>query len=1626
MTIQTGGTIQGYELIERIGSGGFGAVYRAYQSTIGREVAIKVIHPSYANHPEFIRHFEREAQLISRLEHLHIVPLYDYWRDQEGAYIVMRWMKGGSLADALGGGPFDLEPARLLLDQVASGLVAAHSRHIIHCDLKPANIMLDEEGNAYLGDFNIAMDILGVDVSAGNRSDRPMAGKIGVGSPGYASPEQLRGQSTTPQSDIYSLGITLYEVLIGHHPFPSENSIEQLFKHVDEPLPTIESLDQEVLAEVNRVIQKATAKNPKQRYQDALAMAAAFRQAASLSKSDQAAEIVESLTLREQEILHLLVEGNTNKQIAQELYVELPTIKWHISNIYKKLGVRTRVQAILRARELDLIVSPASSDVESKDTPQSSFDHPEPINPYKGLRSFEPADKREFYGREAAIERLLDRLTASSPNSNKENGGKGRFLAIVGPSGSGKSSLVKAGLISALWSGRIPGSEKWFVVSMVPGARPLDNLETSLTRIAANQASNLRTHLDRDAFGLWRVANLVLPNDDSELILVIDQFEQIFTQVEDEKTRIHFLDLLEGAVSEPHSRVRVVITLRADFYDRPLQYPNFGRLVQKNVETLLPLSAEELERAIVNPAKQVGVSLEPGLAATIIEDVNYRPGNLPLLQYALTELFDQRVNHTLTSRVFSDIGGAGGALARRAEQLYQEQDFQGQEMIRQMFLRLMTVSEAQGIGLVEATVKTGTSRRVLHAELLSATIDPDRLDDIIDTYVDYRLLTLDHDPASRRPTVELAHEAIIHAWDRLQAWLEESASDLNMHRQLIRSADEWITSNMDESFLLRGARLNSFESWSRDTQLIFTSDEQDYLAASLTAREEREAVERQRQEEKSRLERRSNRRLKALVGIMALALVIAVGLTIAAISFSRRAEEQQIIAEEQQLIAEEQQLIAEEQQRIAESQQRLVVARELVSAAAANIELNPERSILLALKAAETTNQADGYILPEVERLLHKAIQADRIEITIPMAGLIAFNHDGKLLAIGDSNGALKLWETDTGQEIRELGGHYSLISGLSFSPNGRYLASSSFDLKVKIWDVVSGEQVAVIKDFNSQVNYVTFSPDGNLLAAVDQDGKVQAWEVNSVLENYTEESSPSGRVEPVFFKQAPAAAIDVSFSPDGEKIAIFVPSAGIILWDTASGEQLLEISGVTDLVSNIAFSPDGEILAGGSGDLGTAIWNIKTGEKITHFPEEAPITHVAFSEDGLTLATSAKNGRVSLWDMETYTRKVSFFGQSTGFNFLALSLDGKWVAVGNDPQSSSLWNVSPNSGREVLSISAHKGKVYEAVYNPAGTKIATTGEDGTLRVWDATTGELLHSLLAQRDWEHLPAFSPNGQILAGINPEGDITLWDVESGGEIATMTNDGPALSVVTFSSDGSRLAAGGLGGKAYIWDLTTNQKLATINNDEGLIINDLIFSPEGDYIFSFDWLGRAGSWKSDSGEHFSGEEPNLVCKATLWDADATANGRLQAVASFDGLAYIFRAVNQPGEEPRFAYAMGLIGHEGNVTGVALNEQGNLLATSGLDGTVRLWSVELGPEGGYQNSGEEISMLTDQSLPLEGVDFSPDGRFVVAPGEDGMVRVFVVGIEDLMELARARLSRDFTRQECREFLHLHTCIEE
>ena len=1024
----------------------------------------------------------------------------------------------------------------------------------------------------------------------------------------------------------------------------------------------------------------------------------------------------------------------------------------------------------------------------------------------------------------------------------------------------------------------------------------------------------------------------------------------------------------------------------------------FGDLLRSHMETLLPLSAGELERAIVNPAHRIGVSFEPGLVPTIIEDVHYRPGALPLLQYALTELFEQRHGRILTSEAYEAIGGAAGALALRAEELFQDQDISGRQAIQQMFLRLAAVGDRAGIN-TEDPGTIATRKRVPRSELLSASPDPDQLDDIIDTYANYRLLSLDHDGASRRPTVEVAHESILREWDRIEGWIEESRADLPLQRQLIRATSEWLQANQEDSFLLRGSRLLRFESWAEETHLVLTEEECAYLIACLLARDERATAERERQEHEAQLERRSRQRLRALVVVMGLALIVAIGLSIAAISFANRASNQQRLAEEQRTLAEE--------------QQRLATARELAAAALANLETDPERSVLLALEAAEITHAHDGTVLPEVQDALHQAVQRDRINLTFPMDGALAYSPDGYSLAIGNNRGALKVWNSETGEQIHHLLGHFDLISELRFMPDGKHLITSSFDTQVILWDLEQGIQELNL-EHELSVGLVAISPDGKMVATADFDGTIRIWDV-AAAQKQAEETGLSRIKETIHVIDPNEPVIrGLAFSSTGRRLGALVDGRGVLLWDSKSGELEKEIPGAAAFSSGLAFSPDGRFMVSPSSELGAAVREAESAEVLFTLADSSLLADITFSQDSRFAVTAANNGTATLWNMETGEQELTLTGRASGFNFIALHPQGKQLATGGEAGLTHIWDVRPSQNMENLSIAAHDGAIHDAVYSPDGQQIASTGEDGRIKIWDANTGRLLQDISGQNEWVHFPVYSPDGRRLAAANPFGGVSLWDASTGQEQLSLPSQSGTFMAISFSPDGRRVAAAGEEGLAHIWDSNTGELLTTFQHDSA--ISRIVYSQDGGLLWTFDWDGSAFSWDAATGHRLTGSDTQSrsVCNTILWDAELSANGRYWGAAGFDGLAHVYENRSEPGEEADYRREYALEGHIGNVSGLAFHPQETLLATSGFDGTARLWDLD---------QGAEILSLANEDTPVAGVDFSPDGRRLVTAGADGTLNVFIIPIAELMEVAHDRLSRGLTDSECQRYLHQDSC---
>ncbi len=469
-------------------------------------------------------------------------------------------------------------------------------------------------------------------------------------------------------------------------------------------------------------------------------------------------------------------------------------------------------------------------------------------NPFKGLRPFREEDAADFFGREALVDQMIDRLR-----------GGARLVAIVGPSGSGKSSAVAAGLLPRLRSGAVPGSERWLIASLVPARHPLAETEALLAR--ASVPGGLLGH------------PRALRATTGPVLLVIDQFEELFMACEAE-SRDAYLDVLTDTLSDAHRQLTVVVTLRADHYDRPLLHPRFAGVFAASVLNALPMTPAELNAAVVGPAGGAGLEVDAELVAEVVADTVSHPGSLPLLQYALADQVDRSGGRTLSLADYRANGGVRAALARRADDVFDALGPQQQRIATRLFLRLVRVGRSGVEGC--RTVPVG--------ELTELGVDPVALSDVLEQFVRHRLLVIGADPVTDRPSVGVAHEALVEEWPRMAPWIDRHRDALRRHEALRSAAIEWETADRNDDYLVGGTRLDDARSVADDATLLVSATERDFVAASIARADELIAAEAARHRSRRLLEQRARRRL---IGLTAVCALLAGGIWLAVATWAR-------------------------------------------------------------------------------------------------------------------------------------------------------------------------------------------------------------------------------------------------------------------------------------------------------------------------------------------------------------------------------------------------------------------------------------------------------------------------------------------------------------------------------------------------------------------------------------------------------------------------------------------------------------------------------------------------------------------------------------------------------------------
>jgi WD40 repeat protein/tRNA A-37 threonylcarbamoyl transferase component Bud32 len=1447
---RVGTELAGYRIESLLGWGGMSVVYLAEDLRLKRSVALKLLAARLAEDESFRDRFLRESELAASIDHPNIIPIYEAGTTEDLLFIAMRYVEGRDLKERLQRGRLDPGDATGILAQVASALDAAHARGLVHRDVKPSNVLLDTgarpdgSDHVYLADFGLTKR---VSEETGIGDDGHLMGTID-----YIAPEQIAGEEIDGRADVYSLGCVLYECLVGETPFRDDSDLAVVFAHLESEPPAPSARRPELPAALDAVIGRALAKEPEQRYPSCREFA---RAALSVSVDEASRRLVDAASRA--------AAGRTDLR---------------------------EVEAELAGKVIDLqLVREQAQVLSSPDTPARVAI--EGTCPFKGLASFEPVDADYFFGRERLVAELVARLVGAG------------FLGIVGPSGTGKSSVLRAGLLPALAGGVLPGSGGWRRLLLRPGERPLEELRRLLVSGAKDP---LAEALD------------TLPGN-GRLLLAVDQLEEVFTACSSDAERAAFADTLARAAADPDGRAVVVVALRADFYGRFAAYPGLAELLGANHVLVGPMQASELRRVVELPAGRVGLRVEPELTDAVVDDVEGEPGALPLLSTALLELWQKRQDNELTLAAYRESGGVHGAVARLAEGTYARIPDERKPIVRAILLRLV------GEGESDAPVR----RRAPLAEL-----DLERNNDVTDvlsTLADSRLVTVGEG------SVEVAHEALLREWPRLREWIEEDTEGRRLRRHVTQAATEWDAAGRDQGELYRGARLAAALEWSTDHAVELNELEREFVTES------RDAFEKE-----TKRVRRTNRRLRGLLaGVAVLLAAAAAGAVLAVIQRgeARDAETGQLA---QRLGA---QALVEDDLDLS-----LLLARQAVA-----IDDSPQtRGYLLAAlrrsPAAIGIMHGRGGVLrgiaisPDGKTLAvgggdngvlffdARTYEQIGVPLSIPgqnaagesLAGeSLAYSPDGRTLAVGGDH-TVRLIDARTRKQLAETAVD-GVAARMAFTKDGSQLVvlfapGEATDLggaaaQITIRDAATLEPIGLPIEPDALVGaYVGFyyaaphfalTADDHSLITASEDGEFAWWDLRSRKRTRTLKIgtglhalavSPDGLTAAVGIERG-VQLVDLRsgtvrkatggftgrpnwalFSPDGETLVSTNVEGTVTLWDVESGTPGETLRGHSNDVQQPVFSPDGETLYTVSND-GTAIaWDL-TGDRtlgrpftFTHdraFSAAGYDGHPGeFSPDGRLIAVGLKEEGIALWDARELTPVGAPLLETDGeVKTLAFSPDGQTLAAVTSPGGSlTLWDVGSRS-RLHGPLSAGPGDLLVGVgFSRNGATLATTSGQLGVQLWDVATGAGLGEIGIASDAHDL-AFSADGATIAFARPgRGGAEVWDVATRTSIATVDGTPFTELSVALSPDGQMLAVGGFGRVVRLWDVRTG-KLVHELDQGGNGAFTLEFSPDGRTLAVSGFEPVASLWDVGTGTQIG---PQLTAGDRRTMIDLSPDGR------------------------------------------------------------------------------------------------------------------------------------------------------
>ncbi|MCM2388126.1 AAA family ATPase [Streptomyces albipurpureus] len=1139
------------------------------------------------------------------------------------------------------------------------------------------------------------------------------------------------------------------------------------------------------------------------------------------------------------------------------------------------------------------------------------------VCPYPGLAPFSREQSEWFFGRERLTSRLLSEVN--------DRVGVGGPLFVVAPSGAGKSSLLRAGLLAALADGRLPaaGSADWQQILMTPTDRPAAALLRQLsalsdTPIRLNDASSV-LQATREALSTHSGSPT---GSTHRIVVVVDQLEEVFTLCTDEQQRREFLSLLAALAErgeEGQEPVALVICgLRADFYAQCLNYPSLRSALEHDQILVGPMTAEEIQDAILLPAAVQRLHVEPGLLELLLRDLDtsgrphsghhYDAGRLPLLAHALQATWQQRQGQALTVEGYNATGGIHRAVSTTADKVYHRLDNTGQQVARTLFLRLVRLGDGW----------EDTRRRVIRDDLILATSNETAARSVLDSFITARLLTQSTD------TIEITHEALLRAWPMLRRWIDADRAGHLIRQEIEEASSLWHRDSRESALLYRGGRLARAQEWARSGQRGELSEKAaEFLTASV------------------RHQRRASRTRQGLVAVLVVLTLIASVTALIAFRQTTAAQRERDIAVAHQITAVADRIRGED------------------STLAARLDLTAHR-----IRPTE-----ESYT-----RLMNDAVRP----MYVPLPGsnrYPAISPDGKVLAT-ETDGAIRLW--DISNPLAPRGGQARIrmkgsVDEFAFSPDGDTLAVSSGHPTdtygtgdAQLWDISDKDRPRPIGSpltgYDAPIRSFAFSPDGRLLAGSTDDSTTRLWEVNGTATPKPLGDPLPGRGDVAFTKNSQTLFTDESTAD------------GIGVWDVRDPSSPVRTSNIPphsgDLISNFALSgdsstivasvrTDGNITPESQQARSVQLWDVSTPARPRKIgaafePHPGYPFALGLSTDGSMLVTGGddQNRTLRLWsgnDLDLPSPiGEPLTGHSGSINSAQFTRDetilvtaSENTSTGADSQQVFIWKMP----RAVL---PGHGSVRNLALSKDARTLATAGEHNIVQLWDLSSPSSprrLGRLRGGARFSYELAFTPDGRTLATTvrtttsDDDGRIQLWNISNRSQPRPW---GPPLNdhsaPLTFSKDGKTLHAG-----TQDWDVSAPSRPVPVDMNEpkpkrpeGVRAEAL--SPDGELGVTFGEGHSVQIWKPNG----SGK-PRLVGTPLTGHTDRVTSAAfstdrsLLATAGEDRAVRIWRLTRRGHATPLDGL---LTGHTGYVGTLSFLSTTYLLSGSD-DGTVRIWDL-------------------------------------------------------------------------------------